>query len=130
VRGTFSAALDSSALLAFVRREPGASIVESLIGQAVMSAVNWAEVAQKLEASGRDAAAVRQRVENLGVMVIPFTARDGDRVGSVWLQTRIAGLSLGGRACLALAAREGIPALTADRTWTTLDLGIEVRLIR
>lgn len=40
------------------------------------------------------------------------------------------GLSLGDRACLALAAELGIPALTADQTWAGLDIGVKVELIR
>lgn len=39
-------------------------------------------------------------------------------------------LSLGDRACLALARTRGVPAMTSDRTWTQLQIGIEIRLIR
>jgi ribonuclease VapC len=44
--------------------------------------------------------------------------------------TRQAGLSLGDRACLALALPFGRPAVTADRIWPNLGLGAEVVLIR
>jgi ribonuclease VapC len=40
------------------------------------------------------------------------------------------GLSLADRACLALAARLGIPALTADRSWTDAEVEAGVQLIR
>jgi len=42
------------------------------------------------------------------------------------------GLSLGGRYCLALARREGMPALTAERRWPSIAIaaGVEVELIR
>jgi PIN domain nuclease of toxin-antitoxin system len=41
-----------------------------------------------------------------------------------------AGLSLGDRACLALASALGLPAITADRRWPSLALGVEVRVLR
>jgi ribonuclease VapC len=42
------------------------------------------------------------------------------------------GLSLGDRYCLALAKREGIPALTAERRWPDIAAaaGVTVDLIR
>jgi PIN domain nuclease of toxin-antitoxin system len=52
------------------------------------------------------------------------------RAGKLRAAARSRGLSLGDRACLALAQREGLPALTADRAWAGLDIGVEVRLIR
>jgi PIN domain nuclease of toxin-antitoxin system len=39
-------------------------------------------------------------------------------------------LSLGDRACLALAQRLNVPALTADHAWTEVRLDVAVQLIR
>ncbi len=46
--------------------------------------------------------------------------------------TLTGGLSLGDRYCLALARREGVPALTAERRWPAIAAaaGITVELIR
>jgi PIN domain nuclease of toxin-antitoxin system len=48
----------------------------------------------------------------------------------LWRSTRHLSLSLGDRACLALAGRLDLPALTADRAWVELDVGVDVRAIR
>jgi ribonuclease VapC len=46
--------------------------------------------------------------------------------------TAEAGLSLGDRFCLALALRDGLPALTADKTWRTIAdaAGVKISVIR
>jgi ribonuclease VapC len=45
--------------------------------------------------------------------------------------TRTAGLSVGDRACLlALGLQLGRPVVIADRVWASLDVGVEVVLIR
>jgi ribonuclease VapC len=46
--------------------------------------------------------------------------------------TRAAGLYFGDRACLALAQRLGVKALTADRAWLQIAqaVGVEVEVIR
>jgi ribonuclease VapC len=47
-------------------------------------------------------------------------------------ETREFGLSLGDRCCLALAAREKVPAITADAAWLQAAplVGVSVELIR
>jgi len=45
-------------------------------------------------------------------------------------KTRWSGLSLGGRACIALGRHLRLPVLTGDRVWKTLRLGVQVQLIR
>jgi PIN domain nuclease of toxin-antitoxin system len=40
------------------------------------------------------------------------------------------GLSLGDRACLALARLRNLPAVTADRAWAKLDLAIPIEVVR
>jgi hypothetical protein len=57
---------------------------------------------------------------------------ESDAVSAADLQpaTVAAGLSLGDRACLALAQRLNMPVLTADRAWTDIGLDVVVQLIR
>jgi ribonuclease VapC len=68
---------------------------------------------------------------------LPLTIVDVDldlamRAGIMEQPTRRYGLSLGDRLCLALAARERLPVLTADQIWAQAGsvVGVEVRLIR
>ena len=44
--------------------------------------------------------------------------------------TRSRGLSLGDRACLALARRLAATAVTTDRAWREVDVGAAVEVIR
>lgn len=123
--------LDASALLAFLHGEVGANTVEPLSSRSVISSVNWTEVLQKVIARGsREVADVREEVDFLGIQTLPFTAEDAESTALLWPSTRRAGLSLGDRACLSLAQRLGLPALTTDRVWRTLGLEVEVSLIR
>ena len=122
--------LDASALLAFLNREPGADAVGPLVESSVISSVNWVEVLQRATALGMEILVVRRYLGSFGLGVLPFTAEDAEQVAQLWSSTRPAGLSLGDRACLSLAKRLGLPALTADRAWEALNLDVEVRLIR
>lgn len=126
----FICVLDASALLALLNREPGAERVAPLLDGAVMSAVNWSETVQKVAAHAIDPTGLRVDVEALGVTLVPFTVADGEATARLWTQARSAGLSLGDRACLALAVREDLPAVTADRAWAALALGVPVTVIR
>ncbi len=122
--------LDASALLAMLHSESGAEIVEAAIDQGAISTVNWSEVYQRSVGRGVDVAGLRNDVEALGVEIVPFTVDDAEQAAELWPPTRHIGLSLGDRACLALARRLGLPALTADRSWLGEDLGIDIVPIR
>ncbi len=125
-----SAVLDTSALLAYVKGEPGAEIVASLIGDAVISAVNFAEAVTKLVGKGATLDLARAALGVANVDVVDFDRSLAEAAGALVAQTKSVGLSLGDRACLALAARERVPALTGDRAWSKLSLGLDIRLIR
>lgn len=122
--------LDSSAVLAWLRDEPGAEVVHPLLSAAVMSAANWSETYQKLLQHGVDAHRATSRLRTLGVRVEPLTETDALTAANLWIATRAAGLSLGDRCCLALAARLGLTTVTADTAWAGLDLDIPVQIIR
>ncbi len=123
--------LDASALLALLRREPGADVVEERMPAAVMSVANLAEVLGKAVDRGLDVATERHLVESLGIRFEPVTTDDA--VVSAGLRSSAATsqvLSLGDRLCLALALRLDLPVLTADRVWADLDHGVDVQLVR
>ncbi|MBC3189509.1 type II toxin-antitoxin system VapC family toxin [Pseudonocardia sp. C8] len=125
-----SAVLDASAVLAWLRDEPGAAVVTDYLDAAVISAVNLSEVHQKLAQHGVDADRTIRQLRSLGVGVRPFDTADALAASRLWPATRPAGLSLGDRCCLALAARLDAPAVTADKAWTALDVGVSVVPVR
>lgn len=122
--------LDASAMLALLHSEPGGEAVEDVLDRAAMSAVNWSEICQRWLAHDVDVVDLRADIEALGVQIVPFTADDAEQTAALWVSTRRLGLSLGDRACLGLARRLELPALTADRAWLDADVGVEIRPIR
>jgi ribonuclease VapC len=131
-----SAVLDASALLAYLRDEPGADVVADAIAVGVtISTVNLGEVLSRFADRGADPADVARRMTDRGLLggaiaVEPFTGADAIEIARTRPLTRRHGLSLGDRACLALARRLASPVITADRTWSKLELKIELRQIR
>jgi ribonuclease VapC len=121
--------LDSSAVLAHLRREPGGPRAAERFGGGAICAVNWTEVVQKLVDDLVADEAIREALDSLSVVIVSFDADLAGAAGRLRRTTRHLGLSLGDHACLALALREGLPVLTADRAWAELDLGVEVVLI-
>lgn len=125
-----TAVLDASAVLALLFAEQGADeVAETIATGAAISTVNLGEVATVLVRHRRDAEAILAAVI-AQVAVEPFIADDAFTSSRLVPATTRRGLSLGDRACLALATRLRGPALTADRAWSDLDVGIEVRLVR
>jgi PIN domain nuclease of toxin-antitoxin system len=122
--------LDASALLALLLDEPGAEMVEAVADRAAISTVNWSEVFRRSAEHDVDLAGLRGDVEALGLEIVPFTVADAESAAELHPMTRHLGLSLGDRACLALAARLELPTLTADRSWVGAELGVEIRPIR
>jgi PIN domain nuclease of toxin-antitoxin system len=121
--------LDASALLSLILDEPGAADVAAQLAGSRLSTVNLAEVAQRLADRWSDAQ-VGALLGGFPFQVIDFDRATAMRAGVLRRATKAHGLSLGDRACLALAERLDAPVLTADRAWADLDLGIEVVLIR
>lgn len=123
-------ALDASALLAFLFREPGHEMVAQKLEESCISSVNLAEVLGRFARDGHDPRMVFEHLRRSPLEMVPFLAEDAALVAALAPRTRTLGLSLGDRACLALAATRGIPALTADSAWLSLDVGVRVHLVR
>jgi PIN domain nuclease of toxin-antitoxin system len=123
--------LDASALLALLQREAGAEAVLPVLEGALMSSVNWSEVVQKAAARGVAVdRRTRRDVEAIGVEIVPFAPDDAEAAAGIWEAAPRAGLSLGDRACLALARDRGAVAVTTDRAWAALPLNVPVQVVR
>lgn len=121
---------DASAILASLKSEPITRINPEFLVGAWISSVNFSEVVQKLIADGLGEDHADDAVASMNLRVVPFDHRQAVAAARLWTQTRSAGLSLADRACLGLAADMALPAVTADRAWTSLDVGVEIVLIR
>jgi ribonuclease VapC len=124
--------LDASAVLALLFEEPGAEVVRAQLRTGVVGAANLAEVLAKLSDHGLPAMEAVRAVTILGLEVAPMTEAQAGRSAELRPMTRAVGLSLGDRACLALAAELGAPVLTADRSWDAVAgaAGVSVQVIR
>ena len=122
--------LDASALLALLNAEEGAVLVQDLLPDAIISTVNLAEVITRLSAFGMPEAEIRDSLSLLGLEIADFDLELAFQTGLLYSLTRPLGLSLGDRACLALARMSHATAVTADRAWKDGNVSIEIKLIR
>src|SRR5436309_14345501 len=93
----------ASAVVALLFDEEGQERVRAAIGDACISTVNACEVIGRLVRDGKDASEVLQILHALPVEIVPFDAANAALAASLLPITGPLGLSLGDRACLALA---------------------------
>lgn len=124
--------VDTSALLAYLWKEPGEARVAQLLSseRCLLGTTNLAELVTKVIESGLPASEISTLVSSLNVEIVQLTQAQAELAGVLRQTTRHLGLSLGDRACLALTKTMDGIAVTADRPWQALDLGIRVECIR
>jgi ribonuclease VapC len=123
--------LDSSVVLAVVNNEPGADkLTLELLSNSACSTVNLAEVQTKIVSRGVSTDDAWESTLSPIREAIPFTEEQAKIAGSLVSQTRLLGLSMGDRACLALGIVLHAPIYTADRSWKGLKLGVRIHVIR
>jgi ribonuclease VapC len=121
--------VDSSVVMAVLYGEPGIDTAITRLSQAAISSVNFAEVVSKLCEDGVSAAEAQAHILEFDLEVVPFDLDQATIAGALRPITRAQGLSLGDRACLALARQRNVTVLTADRAWSRLS-GFDITLIR
>jgi len=124
--------LDASAVLAMWLGEPLAEGGDAFFADAAISAVNYAEVLSVAERRRIAAEIPAEAIHGAGIEIIPFDEAQAILAGILMPVTEGFGLSLGDRACLALAVKSEAVAVTADRVWAGLaaDGLPQVRVIR
>jgi ribonuclease VapC len=96
----------------------------------VLGSVNFAEVVTKLVERRMPPEEIAELLRDLDLDLHPLDEALAFETGVLRASTWGRGLSLGDRACLALARRLGAGVLTADPAWQGLDFGVPVVLLR
>jgi ribonuclease VapC len=131
-----SVVLDSSAVLALIFNEPGGQHVDALLGrldrgenlQIALSTVTWCEILSRLHREN-DAMTASELASLLeGVEVIPFSLANAELAAEFAQVDRP--ISLGDRACLALARMRKATAWTTDKIWQGLKIDVAVKILR
>ena len=123
--------LDSSAVLAMLRQEPGGDAVADHLGSAIISAVTLQEVAREMFREGAPANLVRASLDALGLDVRAHDTDAAYGAAELFESTKKHGSGLGDRSCMALGLQLALPVLTTDREWTKVELeGLELRHVR
>lgn len=105
-------------------------MVREAMGDACISTVNLTETLGRFAGDGIDPTPMARKLAETSLEAVPFSSAQALICAQLLPATRALGLSLGDRACLALAAERDIAAMTADRVWTNLDIDVAIRLIR
>lgn len=126
---------DASAVIAILLDEAGAdAVIQRISDGALISAVNWAEIVTRISRNQPPGARWRREIERRGgqslLEIVPFDERLAEVAGALQPLTSRRGLSLGDRACLALAQERGLPAITMDRAWADLSIGVPIEVAR
>jgi ribonuclease VapC len=127
-----NAILDASAVLAVLRREPGWDVVEKVITESVVSAINAGEVVQRQLRLGISRATTERLMAELELPILPVDPSLAMDAAELRHAIPRAGLSQADCICLALAKRLNVTAMTADRAWAGIadEVGVAVRVIR
>lgn len=122
--------LDASVIIAAVLEEPGGERAVGHESPPLVSAVSYAEALTRLTDIGHHREVVHRALALVPMEIIAFEREQAESAAELRSVTRPYGLSLGDRACLALAISRKAKALTADRAWRLAELPIEIELIR
>jgi PIN domain nuclease of toxin-antitoxin system len=120
--------IDASVVLAWLQGEPGADEAEPMLMEGLIGAANWSEVIQKARQHGAPAELVGRLLASFGLSVVEVTRIDGEIAADLW-RARTP-FSLADRLCLALGMRTGLPVATADASWSAVEHGPDVIVIR
>ena len=122
--------IDSSVFLAAVNEEPGGDALTGYVADAVIPVTTVTEVITRLTDAEMPFDEAEQLMSDFRLPTVDVTLALAKRAAELRPATRTHGLSMGDRICLALAESLGATAVTADRQWAKVKLGIPMELVR
>jgi ribonuclease VapC len=122
--------LDSSAVLAYIKSERGADLVEAALPNAYISVINYAETLAKLVEWGSSIEQACEALSEMEFTIVPCTESQAVTAAAMLQIAKQFGLSIGDRFCLALTLEMNCPVLTADKIWQNITLDVDIQFIR
>ena len=116
--------------MAVLLNEAGHDKAADLVQDALMSSLNVAEVVSKCIEFGFPEQLALEYIQGSNITIVDFDLEHAILAGELRKRASKAILSLGDRACIATAIKQDAMAVTADRIWSTLDLGCKIEVIR
>lgn len=125
------ALLDTSAVIAILKKEPGYKILEDIIANSSISSVNLSEFISVLARASIPTNEIDKIIIDIIPEIIPFSEDIAIESGKLTNYTKKYGLSLGDRACIATGIYHNMIIYTADKIWSELEIkNANIKLIR
>jgi PIN domain nuclease of toxin-antitoxin system len=122
---------DASTLIALFAKENGYETIRKHLKDAIISSVNIAEVYKYcIETQNLTATEAKSLVKLADIKIIEFSSEQALISATLITKTKQYGLSLGDRACLALAISGQYSIITCDQIWQQLDIGVKIMMAR
>ena len=122
---------DASAVIGLFAKEKGVEVIKKHSRNAIISSVNISEVYKYcIDKQNLTTEECRNIMTISGIKIINFDEKQALIAASIYPQTKALGLSLGDRACIALALEKHYPVLTCDKIWEKVDLNIKFIIVR
>jgi len=124
--------LDTSALIALIKKEDGYETIDNIIANSAISSVNLSELVAVLARSGVSNADIDEIIKDIVPEIIPFCEDTSIKAGKLLNITKTYGLSLGDRACIATGDFYKMEIHTTDKIWSKLqsDITTKITVIR
>lgn len=122
---------DASALIALFAKEKGYELIKTHLKDAIISSVNIAEVYKYcIEVQNLTKDEANSLIKLADIKIVDFSEEQALITAELVHKTKLYGLSLGDRACIALAMLKNHPVLTCDKIWQKVDVGLEFIMAR
>ncbi len=122
---------DASALIALFAKEKGYELIKNHLKDAIISSVNIAEVYKYcIDSQNLTKDEARSLVKLIDIKIINFDEEQAIITAELINKTKQYGLSLGDRACIALAILKNLSIITCDKIWQKADVGVKFIMAR
>lgn len=120
--------LDTSALIALLKKEPGYKKVDDVLAHSAISSVNLCELVSILAKKGIPENEIDDVINDIVPEIIPFCENLGIKAGKLSKFTTDYGLSLGDKACIATAEYYNMNVYTTDKIWSKLEKNVSTTI--